>query len=95
MLKKNHILFLLIILTFSVGCGQSNSLLNPEKKIYKDSIDFIQLKTHSLYNSNQIISLITLRKTYLTDLVLNSFMAIWISGQQVFWGKVIIDKNNH
>jgi exopolysaccharide biosynthesis protein len=65
MLKKNHISFLLILLTCSVSYGQSKNFLNQERKISKDSIDFIQIKTDSIFNSNQIISLLTLQKNSL------------------------------
>ena len=64
MLKKNYISFLLILLTCSVGYGQSKNFLNQERKISKDSIDFIQIRTDSIFNSNQIISLLTLQKNY-------------------------------
>lgn len=61
MLKKNHISLLLITLTFFVGCGQSKFLLD-KKIILKDPIEFTQIKTDSLFNSNQIISLLTIPK---------------------------------
>lgn len=60
--KKNYISFLLILLTCSVGYGQSKIFLNQEREISKDSVDFIQIRTDSIFNSNQIISLLTLPK---------------------------------
>lgn len=59
---KNYISFLLILLTCSVGYGQSKIFLDQERKISKDSVDFIQIRTDSIFNSNQIISLLTLPK---------------------------------
>ncbi len=63
MLKIHHISFLLILLTFSVGFGQSKNFLDQERKISKDSIDFIQIKTDSIFDSNQIISLLIFKKS--------------------------------
>lgn len=60
MLKKIQISFLLIFLIYT-GCGQGIKTLNLEKELPRDSICFIQLKTDSLFNSNQIISLLAFR----------------------------------
>lgn len=62
MLKKNHILILLTLLVISVCYGQSNNSLNQQIKTSEDSIDVIQIKTDSIFNSNQIISLLILQK---------------------------------
>ncbi|NOQ91092.1 MAG: hypothetical protein GQ552_00080, partial [Flavobacteriaceae bacterium] len=42
--------------------GQSNNSLNQQIKTSEDSIDVIQIKTDSIFNSNQIISLLILQK---------------------------------
>jgi hypothetical protein len=78
MLKKRQISFLLILLTYYVGYGQGINTLNLERKTPKDSIDFIQIKTDSLFNSKQIISLLALQKNLLTNFALNLVIAIWI-----------------
>lgn len=62
MLKKNHISFLLILLFFSAGIGQDNNLQVREKKIAAQPFTFVQIKTDSLFNSRQIISLLRLTK---------------------------------
>jgi exopolysaccharide biosynthesis protein len=62
MLKIKYISFLLILLTYCVGYGQSKNFFNQERKISNDSINFIQIKTDSIFNSNQIISILTLQK---------------------------------
>ena len=62
MFMKNHILILLILLTVSVCYGQSNNSLNQQIKTFEDSIDVIQIKTDSIFYSNQIISLLKLQK---------------------------------
>ena len=46
----------------SVGCGQNKNFLNQQIKTTEDSIAFIQIKTDSIFNSNQIISLLILQK---------------------------------
>lgn len=60
MLKKIQISFLLIFLIYA-GCGQGIKTLNLKKELPRDSICFIQLKTDSLFNSKQIISLLVFR----------------------------------
>ena len=62
MFMKNHILILLILLTVSECYGQSNNSLNQQIKTFEDSIDVIQIKTDSIFYSNQIISLLKLQK---------------------------------
>lgn len=60
MLKKIQISLLLIFLIYA-GCGHGIKTLNLEKELPQDSICFIQLKTDSLFNSKQIISLLAFR----------------------------------
>ncbi|MEN8138296.1 MAG: phosphodiester glycosidase family protein [Bacteroidota bacterium] len=59
---KNIIFILLILFTVSVGYGQNNNLLNQRINTFGDSISFIQIKTDTIFNSNQIISLLILPK---------------------------------
>jgi len=60
MLKKN-LTFLLFL--FSTFCfGQNDSLLLSRTSAFTDSIDFIQIRTDTLFGSKQIISLIVLQK---------------------------------
>ena len=63
--KKSHISILLILLTISVGYGQSNNFLNQRIKASEDSIGFIQIKTDSIFNSKQVISLLILQKNFI------------------------------
>ena len=58
---KNNILILLILLTIFVGCRQDEKFLDQQIQTSEDSIGFIQIKTDSLFNSNQIISLLILQ----------------------------------
>ena len=60
--KKYQISILLILFTIFVAYGQTNSFLNQSIKTSKDSVAFIQLKTDSIFNSKQIISLLVLQK---------------------------------
>lgn len=53
------------MLTISMGCRQNKNFLNQQIKTSEDSIDFVQIKTDSLFNSNQIISLLILQKNTL------------------------------
>lgn len=53
------------MLTIFVGCRQNKNFLNQQIKTSEDSIDFIQIKTDSIFNSNQIISLLILQKNAL------------------------------
>ena len=59
---KNHISILLILFAISACYGQSNNSLNQQIKTFEKSIDVIQIKTDSIFNSNQIISLLILQK---------------------------------
>ena len=54
MIKKN--ILLLLIITYYVGFGQTKDFLENEIISASDSIKFIQIKTDSLFNSQQIIS---------------------------------------
>lgn len=63
MLNKKHISILLILLTISVSYGQSKNFNNQKRIIYSDSIEYLQIKTDSHFNSNQIINLLKLPKT--------------------------------
>ena len=60
--KKYQISILLSLLTISAAYGQTNSFLNQSITTPEDSIAFIQLKTDSIFNSKQIISLLVLQK---------------------------------
>ena len=59
---KNHISILLILFAISACYGQSNNSLNQQIKTFENSIGVIQIKTDSIFNSNQIISLLILQK---------------------------------
>ena len=65
------------MLAICVGCRQNKNFLNQQIKTSEDSIDFIQIKTDSIFNSNQIISLLILqKKMLLINLKLNSTIVI-------------------
>jgi len=53
---------LLFIFINIIGCSKSADSINKEIKISYDLIDFIQIKTDSLFNSNQIISILSIPK---------------------------------
>ena len=53
---------ILIFFTFFASFGQNKNVLNQERKTFKDSISFSQLKTDTLFNSKQIISLLSFQK---------------------------------
>ncbi len=57
---------LLVLLSMSVCYGQSKNSLNRQIKTSEDSIDVIQIKTDSIFNSNQIINLLILQKDALS-----------------------------
>jgi len=61
-LKKARIPFLMVLLLNIFNCIQGTDCLNKKATISEDSIEFIQIKTDTLFNSNQIISLLTLQK---------------------------------
>lgn len=62
MLKKNHLLFVLIFLTYSLVFGQNNFFPNNERKLSGDSLEYFQVTTDTLFNSKQIISFLVLPK---------------------------------
>ncbi|MBA4406810.1 hypothetical protein C0389_06005 [bacterium] len=62
MLKKNLISYISIFLIYCAGYSQSIKSLNLGKELPADSIAFVQLKTDSLFNSRQIISLMAFHK---------------------------------
>lgn len=62
MRKYNQLSLVFIFLTIYASQGQNKSFLNQRGKIPTDSIGFIQIKTDTLFNSKQIISLLTLQK---------------------------------
>jgi len=59
---KTKISILFVLLTISVGYGQNSNLIGQLIETNKDSIGFLQIKTNSIFNSNQEISLLTLPK---------------------------------
>lgn len=61
--KKIQSFLFLILHTYSVGCGQSESTIDQVNKTAPNSLNFMQIKTDSLFNSHQIISLLTIPKT--------------------------------
>lgn len=56
---KNHLLILVMLLTI-LSCGLNRKSHNQELHTAETSIDFVQIKSDSLFQSNQIISLLTL-----------------------------------
>jgi exopolysaccharide biosynthesis protein len=60
--KKINYIILLLLLAFSAVCGQVlNALDLSNTAVPDDSIKFVQVKTDSLFNSKQIISMLILR----------------------------------
>lgn len=62
MIKKPLISFLLIFYLCIAGISQNHSFTLPGNILSADSLKFIQIKTDSLFNSNQIISLLAFPK---------------------------------
>lgn len=62
MRKHYQLSLILIFFTFYASFGQNKNVLNQERKTFKDSISFNQLKTDTLFNSKQIISLLSFQK---------------------------------
>ncbi len=62
MRKHYQLSLILIFLTFYASFGQNKNVLNQERKTFKDSITFNQLKTDTFFNSKQIISLLKFQK---------------------------------
>ena len=65
MLKKNQLLPLLIIIFYAVGCSQSISLRKDKRHFSKDSLEYFQIRTDTLFNSKQAISFLILPQTAL------------------------------
>lgn len=62
MLLKIYLSVVFIIFTM-VMYGQSEKQISQNTKTLTDSLNFTQIKTDSIFNSNQIISLLTVQKT--------------------------------
>lgn len=62
MLLKIYLSVVFIIFTM-VMYGQSEKQISQNTKTLTDSLNFTQIKTDSMFNSNQIISLLTVQKT--------------------------------
>ena len=61
-MAKRYLLVLLFLSAVSVGYGQNKYLINGRVSITEDSISFFQIKTDSIFNSNQVISVLVLPK---------------------------------
>ncbi|MEN8115432.1 MAG: phosphodiester glycosidase family protein [Bacteroidota bacterium] len=61
MLRK-HLLLVLILLTYFIGYAQ-----NKKQVLQQDTWAFTQIKTDTIFNSNQIISLLTIPKSSLDE----------------------------
>jgi exopolysaccharide biosynthesis protein len=57
------IYFIFFVTTSTIHC-QPKNYIYPNYKLSKDSIEYAQLKTDSLFNSKQIVSIIALSKDY-------------------------------
>jgi len=64
--KKYFISILLCIITFYVAYGQNTDLLNQRKNAGDDPPSFVQIKTDTIFDSKQLISLLILPKNYLS-----------------------------
>ncbi|UMB60685.1 phosphodiester glycosidase family protein [Lutibacter sp. A80] len=62
MQHRNHLTVLLIIFNVFITFSQQKKGLNSQQKSIGEAIEFIQIKTDTLFNSNQIISLLILQK---------------------------------
>jgi exopolysaccharide biosynthesis protein len=62
MLNRTNLVILFTILFASVSSGQNIHALNLNRNIEIDSVYFTQLKTDSLFNSKQIISILAFNK---------------------------------
>lgn len=67
MLLKKHLSVLFVIFTTFVY-AQSEQQTSQKTETVTDSLNFIQIRTDSIFNSNQIISLLTVQKTDLKKL---------------------------
>ena len=68
---KNKILILFFLLTVSVGYGQNNNSLIRLIETNNDSIGFIQIKTDSVFSSNQVISVLVFPKNAYSEFLTN------------------------
>jgi exopolysaccharide biosynthesis protein len=62
MLLKKYLSVVFIIFA-TVMCAQSENQISQNTKTLTDSLNFTQIKTDSIFNSNQIISLLTVQKS--------------------------------
>ena len=60
MFKKLYQFYLVSIIIIVIGCTKSEYSTDKESKLADNSIDFTQIKTDSLFNSSQIISILTI-----------------------------------
>lgn len=63
MLKKDHFTLILFLLISLASYGQDHFFPNNERKLSKDSLEYFQVRTDTLFNSKQIISFLVLPKT--------------------------------
>ena len=66
--KKIHLSILIILLAISLGCRQSGKSPHQQVNVQEDPIDFVQIKTDSIFSSHQIISFLTISKKALDSL---------------------------
>jgi exopolysaccharide biosynthesis protein len=62
---------IIIFLAFIAGCSQSKNLISQQEKPARDPFEFNQIKTDSLFNSNQIVSLLELQKSLLDKIIID------------------------
>ena len=60
-------LILIIVLIINVGCGQNKNLFRQKSGSPETSIGFMQIKNDTIFNSNQIISLLTIHKSDISN----------------------------
>uniref|UniRef100_UPI0032169C57 phosphodiester glycosidase family protein n=1 Tax=uncultured Draconibacterium sp. TaxID=1573823 RepID=UPI0032169C57 len=60
MSKKILVIWLFIFLSVSVGYAQNRRFIDQQIDLAGDSVKFVQIKTDTIFNSNQIISLLIL-----------------------------------
>jgi len=63
MMQKNHISLILILIIISALSAQNRNLIDQQNITSADSIVFMQIKTDSIFNSRQIISLLLIDKS--------------------------------
>ncbi|GGD08107.1 phosphodiester glycosidase family protein [Hyunsoonleella pacifica] len=57
-----NLIIILIVSIMNWGCGHNKSFFYQKSRSVKSSIDYIQIKNDSIFDSNQIISLLTINK---------------------------------